>query len=174
MNQKTLLPSTITNTKAFIKWIVYRLGWHLHHHVWVGCGNHLIYVVCLKYHRRHPRNGENDQGAPGESGSCSHMVGRSRSTTQVRQMCISVVYSEIPWLQDDGTRSPTNGGWSQSSANAPAPQDVSQLKSIIGLISYYVWQIVLKLFSFPGLCPDLLWRSGNEVRPSQDRSVQWY
>ena len=25
-----------------------------------------------------------------------------------------------------------------------------------------------KLFSFPGLCPDLPWRSGNEVRPSQD------
>ena len=101
----------------------------------------LRYMVCLKYHQQHPRNGENDQGAPGESGSCSHMVGRSRSTTQVRQMCISVVYSEIPWLQDHGTRSPTNGGWSQSSANAPAPQDVSQLKSIIGLISHYVWQI---------------------------------
>ena len=70
-----------------------------------SCLSVTSYVVCLEYHRRQSHDKENDQEVPGDSGSCSHMVGRSRSTTQARQMHILDVYSEIPWLQDHGTRS---------------------------------------------------------------------
>ena len=104
------LTATTTITKAFIKWIAYHLGWYLHHHIWADHGTHLTWPAwsiiddILITEKMIKECLENLEAA------CPHTVGRSRSTPQVRQMCISVVYSEIHWLQDHGTRCPTNSG----------------------------------------------------------------
>jgi len=86
-------------------------------HVSADHGEHFAWPArSVSLYRWHPHNGEVNRGVPGESGRCSRTAERNRATTQAWQVCIFVVYCGISWLQDHGTRSPTNTGQGQSSA----------------------------------------------------------
>ena len=132
MNRKTLSPST--PTKAFIEWTVYRLEWHS------LPGEHFAGPArSVSLYRRHPHNGEVNWGGTGESGSCSHTAGTGLRT-QAWHVCIFVAYCGICWLQDHGTRSPTNIRQGQSSTKCSRTTR-SVTVEVVYWSSQLLWQI---------------------------------